>query len=311
MRKLTLDRTLDLEARHLHDQSRITHLTTNLRRAEYRLSQLNDYLGGESIGKIKKVKWGLLKRGLLGGGVQEEGVREEGHLKCCVAYPMNFKAVLNVLIESSSEEEEEENIDESSTDYSGDDVIDAIEMEILSNQAEIDELKEAESSEPRIAVCGTAGLDVVLFVAILICVCIKSKEIRYDMETKSYHNIWRFNIRSKPSIPTSKFVVSSDSEETLSSGRGDEYNVMEETVNTVGMTIKVVGLSRSGDVKERVLVIYPEGVDVEKEYLKNKKKLQEEWGGEGYVEDQGLWFRAYVSRKREEAIYYQVPCLEK
>ncbi|KAF6167619.1 hypothetical protein GIB67_031202 [Kingdonia uniflora] len=47
MRKLTLDRTLDLETRYLHDQSRITYLTTDLRRAEYRLSQLNNYLDGE------------------------------------------------------------------------------------------------------------------------------------------------------------------------------------------------------------------------------------------------------------------------
>ncbi|KAF6173150.1 hypothetical protein GIB67_028448, partial [Kingdonia uniflora] len=49
MRKLTFDRTLDLEVRHLHDESRITHLTANLRRAEGRLSQLNDYLDGEGI----------------------------------------------------------------------------------------------------------------------------------------------------------------------------------------------------------------------------------------------------------------------
>ncbi|KAF6145561.1 hypothetical protein GIB67_037594, partial [Kingdonia uniflora] len=47
MRKLRLNRKLDFEARHLHDQSRITHLTTDLRRAEYRLFQLNDYLDGE------------------------------------------------------------------------------------------------------------------------------------------------------------------------------------------------------------------------------------------------------------------------
>ncbi|KAF6135635.1 hypothetical protein GIB67_028206 [Kingdonia uniflora] len=37
MRKLTLDRTLDLEARHLHDESRITHLTADLGRVEGRL----------------------------------------------------------------------------------------------------------------------------------------------------------------------------------------------------------------------------------------------------------------------------------
>ncbi|KAF6159911.1 hypothetical protein GIB67_032995 [Kingdonia uniflora] len=53
MQKLTLDRTLDLEARHLHDESRITQLTKNLRRAEYRLSQLNKYLDGEGI----EVEW--------------------------------------------------------------------------------------------------------------------------------------------------------------------------------------------------------------------------------------------------------------
>ncbi|KAF6151792.1 hypothetical protein GIB67_010366 [Kingdonia uniflora] len=38
MRKLTLDKTLDLEARHLHDKNRIIHLTMDLRRVEYRLS---------------------------------------------------------------------------------------------------------------------------------------------------------------------------------------------------------------------------------------------------------------------------------
>ncbi|KAF6137332.1 hypothetical protein GIB67_036369 [Kingdonia uniflora] len=42
-------RTLNLEARHLHDESRITHLMTDLRRAEGHLSQLNDYLDGEGI----------------------------------------------------------------------------------------------------------------------------------------------------------------------------------------------------------------------------------------------------------------------
>ncbi|KAF6166512.1 hypothetical protein GIB67_005374 [Kingdonia uniflora] len=49
MRKLTLDRTLDLEARHLHDESRITQLTADLRHTEDRLSQLNDYLDREGI----------------------------------------------------------------------------------------------------------------------------------------------------------------------------------------------------------------------------------------------------------------------
>ncbi|KAF6148536.1 hypothetical protein GIB67_042495 [Kingdonia uniflora] len=49
MRKLTLNKTLDLEARDLYDESRITQLTENLRRAEDRLSQLNEYLDGEGI----------------------------------------------------------------------------------------------------------------------------------------------------------------------------------------------------------------------------------------------------------------------
>ncbi|KAF6134258.1 hypothetical protein GIB67_010057 [Kingdonia uniflora] len=41
------------EAQYLHDESRITHLTTNLRRAEGRLSQLNEYLDGQGI----EVEW--------------------------------------------------------------------------------------------------------------------------------------------------------------------------------------------------------------------------------------------------------------
>ncbi|KAF6170624.1 hypothetical protein GIB67_020186 [Kingdonia uniflora] len=53
MWKLTLDMTLDLQAQHLHDESRITHLTVNLRRADGRLSQLNEYLDGQGI----EVEW--------------------------------------------------------------------------------------------------------------------------------------------------------------------------------------------------------------------------------------------------------------
>ncbi|KAF6152112.1 hypothetical protein GIB67_031434 [Kingdonia uniflora] len=50
---------------------------------------------------------------------------------------------------------------------------------------------------------------------------------------------WDARMRSKPSIHASKFVVSSDSEETSSSGRVDKCSVMEETVNSVGTTIEV------------------------------------------------------------------------
>ncbi|KAF6144855.1 hypothetical protein GIB67_001866 [Kingdonia uniflora] len=53
MRKLTLDMTLDLQAQHLHDESRIAHLTAKLRCTEGRLSQLNEYLDGQGI----EVEW--------------------------------------------------------------------------------------------------------------------------------------------------------------------------------------------------------------------------------------------------------------
>ncbi|KAF6141372.1 hypothetical protein GIB67_021188 [Kingdonia uniflora] len=49
MQKLTLDRTLDLEARYLHDESHITHLIVDLKRAKGRLSQFNGYLDGDGI----------------------------------------------------------------------------------------------------------------------------------------------------------------------------------------------------------------------------------------------------------------------
>ncbi|KAF6166415.1 hypothetical protein GIB67_034966, partial [Kingdonia uniflora] len=123
MRKLILDRTLDLEARHLHDQSRITHLTMDLIYAEYRLSQLNDYLDGEGV----VVDW-------------EDDEGETGTSQAGTSRGRGSQG------RTSQDEEEEEDIDESSTDYSNDDVIDAIKMEILSNQAEINKLQEVESS---------------------------------------------------------------------------------------------------------------------------------------------------------------------
>ncbi|KAF6165408.1 hypothetical protein GIB67_018852 [Kingdonia uniflora] len=49
MRKFILDKTLDLEARHLYDESHITYLTMSLSPVEYRLSQLNDYLDKKGI----------------------------------------------------------------------------------------------------------------------------------------------------------------------------------------------------------------------------------------------------------------------
>ncbi|KAF6138943.1 hypothetical protein GIB67_025672 [Kingdonia uniflora] len=81
MRKLTLDRTLDLEARHLNDDSRIKQLTENLRCADDRLSQLNEYLDGEGI----EVEWedeaGTSQAGTSRGRGSRGGVCGEGHMK--------------------------------------------------------------------------------------------------------------------------------------------------------------------------------------------------------------------------------------
>ncbi|KAF6149763.1 hypothetical protein GIB67_017496 [Kingdonia uniflora] len=77
------------------------------------------------------------------------------------------------------------------------------------------------------------------------------------------------SISSKPSIPTSKFVVLSDPNGASSLGRGDACSVMEETVNSTGKTIEVgepsnvVVTKEDKKDRERNLVIYPEGVDVE------------------------------------------------
>ncbi|KAF6172279.1 hypothetical protein GIB67_024901 [Kingdonia uniflora] len=57
----------------------------------------------------------------------------------------------------------------------------------------------------------------------------------------------RSSMRSKPINPMSKFVVSSSSEETSSSGREDDCNVMEETVNKIKVIVGVeVGESYRG-----------------------------------------------------------------
>ncbi|KAF6138775.1 hypothetical protein GIB67_040907 [Kingdonia uniflora] len=113
IRKVTLDRTLDLKARHLHDQSRITYLTMDLKRAEYRLSQLNNYLDGDGV----VVDW-------------EDDECEAGTSQAETSRGRGSRG---------REEEEEDDIDKSSIDCSDDDIIDAIKMEILSNQGEIDE----------------------------------------------------------------------------------------------------------------------------------------------------------------------------
>ncbi|KAF6138972.1 hypothetical protein GIB67_010698, partial [Kingdonia uniflora] len=135
--------TLDLEARRLHNESCITHLTVDLRRVEGRLSQLNDNLDGEGIvvdweddeGEAIISQAGTSRgRGSRGRGSRGrifEGKKIYSAKQCCVPYPMNFEVVLDVFIDSSSEEEEEEDIEQSSANYSDDDVIDEIKLEIL------------------------------------------------------------------------------------------------------------------------------------------------------------------------------------
>ncbi|KAF6148881.1 hypothetical protein GIB67_014252 [Kingdonia uniflora] len=84
-------------------------------------------------------------------------------------------------------------------------------------------------------------------------------------------------MRSKPNIHARKFVVSSDFEETSPLGRGNKGSIMEETVYGMGATPEVVGPNKSEGVKEkederekdRVFVIYPEGVDVFKSLYEN------------------------------------------
>ncbi|KAF6171151.1 hypothetical protein GIB67_012225 [Kingdonia uniflora] len=131
IRKLTLDRTLDLEARHLHDESRITHLTVDLRCAEGHLSQLNDYLDGEGI----VVDW-------------EDDEGEVGTSQAGTSRGRGSRG-RGLWGRTYEEEEDEGDIEQSSTDYSDDDVIDEIKLEILRNQAEIKELEDAKSSRTR------------------------------------------------------------------------------------------------------------------------------------------------------------------
>ncbi|KAF6163159.1 hypothetical protein GIB67_025023 [Kingdonia uniflora] len=136
MLKLTLDRTLDLEARHLHDESRIAHLMADLRRTEGCLSQLNDYLDGEGIvvdweddeSEARTSQAGTSRgRGSRGRTFEGGAAPPQRSRLLCFIF-VNFEVVLDVFIDSSSEEEEEENIKQSSTDYSDDDVIDKIKL---------------------------------------------------------------------------------------------------------------------------------------------------------------------------------------
>ncbi|KAF6153465.1 hypothetical protein GIB67_027332 [Kingdonia uniflora] len=159
MRKLTLNMTLDLQAQNLHNKSCITHLTTDLRRAESRLSQLNEYLDGQGI----EVEWeddegeaGTSQAGTSRGRGSRGRTSKvptphiiQNQFRYSLSYNfsvvINFEAALDVFIDSSSVEE-----DRSSTDYSDDEVIDEIKMEILILEDEIQELEEAKFLRTRV-----------------------------------------------------------------------------------------------------------------------------------------------------------------
>ncbi|KAF6150413.1 hypothetical protein GIB67_034112 [Kingdonia uniflora] len=92
-----------------------------------------------------------------------------------------------------------------------------------------------------------------------------------------------YSMRSKPINPMSKFVVASSSDETSSSGREGDCNVIKEIVDKVEVIVgaefgesskldKVIG-KEDTKKKDKIFFIYPEGVDVEKEYLKHKKEI--------------------------------------
>ncbi|KAF6134183.1 hypothetical protein GIB67_013580, partial [Kingdonia uniflora] len=85
-------------------------------------------------------------------------------------------------------------------------------------------------------------------------------------------------------------------EETSSSGRDDDCRGMEETINKIEVTVGIEAGERSEvdkdikedntKVKDKLLFIYPEGIDVGKEFMKYKKKLKGEWGN--YVMEEGI-----------------------
>ncbi|KAF6159736.1 hypothetical protein GIB67_029994 [Kingdonia uniflora] len=128
---------------------------------------------------------------------------------------------------------------------------------------------------------------------------------RWPLKVAGLDDEGRSNMHSKPIYPMSKLVVSSSLKKTSSLGREDDSSVMEDTVDKVEMTVgvkvenssKVEKVIKIEDTKEKdkLFVIYPEGLDAGKKNFKYKKKLQGEWGN--YMTDQGRWFRAYIPEK--------------
>ncbi|KAF6172723.1 hypothetical protein GIB67_000781 [Kingdonia uniflora] len=116
-------------------------------------------------------------------------------------------------------------------------------------------------------------------------------------------------MRSKNPKPSSKFVVSTSSEESSSSDRTmDDFVVIGTiTVNNLDVSSgRDVGLHAGNETGQ--FFKYPENVDVAKKFLQYKKSLNGEWGN--YVINTGLWFKTLV-RLSGNVEHYQVPSLDR
>ncbi|KAF6149737.1 hypothetical protein GIB67_017470 [Kingdonia uniflora] len=116
-------------------------------------------------------------------------------------------------------------------------------------------------------------------------------------------------MRSKNPKPSSKFVVSTRSEESSLSDRTMDDSVVIGIVTADNPSVssgRDAGL-HAGD-KTGQFFKYPENVDVAKKFLQYEKSLDREWGN--YVMIVGLWFRTLV-RPSGNVEHYQVPFLDR
>ncbi|KAF6159971.1 hypothetical protein GIB67_033055 [Kingdonia uniflora] len=115
-------------------------------------------------------------------------------------------------------------------------------------------------------------------------------------------------MRSKNLKPSSKFVVSTSSEESSSSDRtmDDSKVIGTVTINNLDVySWRDVGLHAGNEAGQ--FFKYPENVDVANKFLQYKKSLDGEWGH--YVMNAGLWFRT-MARPCGNIEHYQVPSLD-
>ncbi|KAF6154753.1 hypothetical protein GIB67_032365 [Kingdonia uniflora] len=111
-------------------------------------------------------------------------------------------------------------------------------------------------------------------------------------------------MRSKNLKPSSKFFVSTSSEESSSSDRTIDASAVISTVTADNPAVssgRDVGLHARNETRQ--FLKYPKNVDVAKKLLQYKKSLDREWGH--YVMNIGLWFRTLV-RPGGNIEHYQV-----